>query len=306
MQPPQDPAIILAILQTFSRIAERAKKAEELGPWGLTRRVPDPGSVLAEDDRVLFELLPDFDDPNLISGAAVFPAMAATDNASSVASLLPHISESKRLHAPAVMNLCRTAMESAARTIWLLGPTTRTERRARTISLASKEWYEQSRFFTHAAELHAGRLTATQKAEREAHVATSGAYQSVADAVTSIGFAGPTKVIEVSGQWIDAHPPAHARDEVRKFGVKKLAETTYCITSSTVHGYKWVHEHIGGDGRGLFNGIADALAIALVMTESAVALFEAQSIGDRPSEYPRPEYPRRLKPTIQEWAKMYR
>ncbi len=305
VQPPRDPRAILAVLDTYSRIEARAKQAQELGPWGLTRRVPDPGSSLEQDDRVLFELLPELDDQHLASGTAVFPAMAATDSASSIASLLPRISESKRLRAPSVLNLCRSAMESAARTIWLLSPTTRTERRARTTLLAGKEWYEQSKYFEHAAELHAGRLSPAEDTSRIHHVKLSAGRQKIAEAVTSTGFARPTKVIELAGSWIDAHPPEHARDQVQRFGVQKLAETTYCISSSTVHGYKWVHEHLGIDGLGLFSALADSLAMALLFTESAVALFEAHSIGDRPSGHPRPQYPGRLNSTIDAWADMY-
>ncbi|MCH5644149.1 hypothetical protein [Gordonia sp. ABSL49_1] len=284
----------------------RAKQAEELGPWGLTRRVPDQGSVLAADDEALFELLPDLEDPYLVSGTAVFPAMAATDNASCIVSLLPHVSDSERLHAPAAMNLCRTSMESAARTIWLLSPLDRETRRQRTTSLAGKEWHEQGAYFAHAENVHRGRLTADEEAQRAEHAAQSKRFRDVAEAATTIGFDRPTRAIEIAGAWIDDHPPAHAREEVTKFGVKHLAQQTYCITSSTVHGYKWVHEHVGSDGRGLFNGIADALAMALLMTETAVALFEALSFGDEPSDYPRPDYPARLEPTIEAWADMYR
>lgn len=283
----------------------RAKQAQDLKQWGLTRRVPDPGSVLAEDDRKLFELIPDLDDENLVSGTAVFPAMAATDNMSAIAPLLPHISDSTSLHSNAVMNLCRTAMESAARTIWLLSPPDHETRRQRTTSLAGKEWHEQSIYFAHAENLHKGKLSPEAEAQRAEHAAQSLRYRDVAEASTAIGFDRPTKAIELAAGWIDAHPPAHAREEVSKFGVKHLAQATYCITSSTVHGYKWVHEHVG-DGRGLFNCLADSLAVALVMTESAVALFEAQSVGDRKNRYPRPGYPERLTQTISEWSHHYR
>lgn len=284
----------------------RAKQAEELGPWGLKRRVPDHGSVLDADDQALFQQLPELEDPRLVSGTAVFPAMAATDNASCIVSLLPHVSDSTRLHAPAAMNLCRTAMESAARTIWLLSPSDRETRLQRTTSLAGKEWHEQGTFFTHSEKVHRGRLSANAEPSRAEHRAQSRRYRDIAEAATIIGFDRPTKAIEIAGQWIDDHPPEHARDEVTRFGVKHLAQQTYCMTSSTVHGYKWVHEHVGRDGTGLFNGMADALAMALIFTESAVALFEALSIGNSAREYPRPEYPQRLKPTIRAWASKYR
>ncbi|KNA89415.1 hypothetical protein RND64_08770 [Gordonia sp. w5E2] len=231
--------------------------------------------------------------------------MAATDNISAIAPLLPHISNSTSLHSNAVMNLCRTAMESAARTIWLLSPKDRETRRQRTTSLAGKEWHEQTIYFAHAANLHKGRISPEAETQRAEHAAQSMQYRDIAEASTTIGFDRPTKAIELAGGWIDDNPPAHARQEVAKFGVQQLAQATYCITSSTVHGYKWVHEHVGDDGRGLFNSLADSLAVALVMTESAIALFEAQSAGEVPSNYPRPIYPDRLERTIREWSRAY-
>lgn len=69
---------LTGILATYRRIAERAANGKQMEAWGLKRRIPEPGSLLATDDDVPFELLPDFNDPHLVSGTAVFPVMAAT------------------------------------------------------------------------------------------------------------------------------------------------------------------------------------------------------------------------------------
>lgn len=181
------------------------------------------------------------------------------------------------LHAPSVLNLCRTSMEAAARTIWLLSPDDRTTRRARTTCLAGKEWYEQGKFFEHSRELYR-RDTAAERSQRAQHERTSNGY--------------------------DAHPPHHRRADFKRNNLLNLARTTYNVSSGTVHGYKWVHEHVGDTGSGLFNVMADALAVSLTMTECAVALFEAQCLAPS-SAAAGGNYPKRMKSTIVRWAEMY-
>lgn len=91
----------------------RAKPSRRTRPR-MKRRVPDHGSVLDADDQALFQQLPELERPTSSVRRPSSRIMAATDNASCIVSLLPHVSDSARLHAPAAMNLCRTAMESAA------------------------------------------------------------------------------------------------------------------------------------------------------------------------------------------------
>ena len=53
----------------------------------------------------------------------------------------------------------------------------------------------------------------------------------------------------------------------------------------------------------MFSMMADALATALIYTECAVSLFEAQSTD--PTSGRTNYYPERLQPTIDEWRDLY-
>jgi hypothetical protein len=51
---------------------------------------------------------------------------------------------------------------------------------------------------------------------------------------------------------------------------------------------------------------ADGFAAALIMTESAVALFEAQAASEARAIVRRKNYPELLVPTVDAWAPRYR
>lgn len=308
VQPPyqQQWPIVMSALQSYSRFSERCDQAAKFDKWSLSRRVPDLDSSLAEDDRVLDELLGiELGDPLIVSGSAVFPAMVAVDNINAVTRLRDSQQGGKvRLWTPSTLNLCRTALESASRTIWLLSPTDRTSRRVRTLGLIGKEWYEQGQYFRVA---NPGNGQA--RSARERHHEYSDSRRAVVEELTrglkdDNGFKKYGNLITYAAKWIDANPPSHRKDELRKRPMAVSTEGMYSLESSTVHGFKWAHELLNDSGHNLIGVIGDAMYAALVATECAVSLFEAQSIGS--TDRAEPIYPKYLRQSVKRLNRQYR
>jgi hypothetical protein len=98
-------------------------------------------------------------------------------------------------------------------------------------------------------------------------------------------------------EWVDAHLPKHDTGELASSGLRGGAKAFYSWGSSLVHGYKWASEY--APGVKLFGMIADSLAAAIYMTESAVALFEAACRAPDGERTTSESYvPARLEPTI--------
>lgn len=301
----QWPDVVRAV-QSYGRFSERCDQAAQFNKWSLSRRVPDPDSSLAVDDRVLDELLGvELGDPLIASGSAVFPAMVAVDNINAVNKLRDSQGGGKiRLWTPSTLNLCRSALESASRTIWLLSPTDRTSRRVRTLGLIGKEWYEQGQYFKIANP-----RSARDRSARERHREYSESRRAVVEELTrglkdDNGFKKYGSLIKYAAEWIDANPPAHRKDELRRRGITATAEGMYSLESSTVHGFKWAHELLSDSGDNLIGVIADAIYSALVATECAVSLFEAQSIGS--TDRAEPIYPKYLRQSVKRLSRRYR
>jgi hypothetical protein len=105
-------------------------------------------------------------------------------------------------------------------------------------------------------------------------------------------------------EWLAAYPPAHDTDGLTRrlvYGGKRF----YNLGSATVHGYKWMHEYVTDDSD-LFGMVADGLAAALILTECAVALFEAQALDPTNPGQREVHYPRHLSDTMSTWAALYR
>jgi hypothetical protein len=56
----------------------------------------------------------------LVNITALFPIMNATDNLAAVADLIESRPKTRNSHTASLLTLCRAAVESAAKTIWLL------------------------------------------------------------------------------------------------------------------------------------------------------------------------------------------
>ncbi|WP_152467784.1 hypothetical protein [Gordonia terrae] len=122
------------------RIDSRAKRGLSLQPWGLDQARAAIGSSLHADDE---DFAPELNVRNLVSSTAVFPAMAATDALAVACHTAQERRDTRNLHAVATLSLCRAALESASRTIWLLSPTDREERRTRCLAITKHELLQQ-------------------------------------------------------------------------------------------------------------------------------------------------------------------
>ncbi|BDB63243.1 hypothetical protein [Rhodococcus sp. RDE2] len=135
----------------IGRIRERATRGRELEAWGLHPQPLSPGSSLARDDHGFAQEL---GDDSLVSATSMWPAMAATDNLAAVHRLFDRGDFPRKLYAPSTMNLCRTAMESAARVIWQLCPEDQDERRRRVLGVLATEFSDQKNFIAITKNAH--------------------------------------------------------------------------------------------------------------------------------------------------------
>jgi hypothetical protein len=78
----------------------------------------------------------------------------------------------------------------------------------------------------------------------------------------------------------------------------------YSYASSFVHGFKWMTDYVHDD-EDTMTILSDGFAAAVIMTECAVALFEAQSTHPERGSIRLQHCPKLLWPTINAWAPRY-
>lgn len=297
----------LVFLERFGRIAQRAVRANELLQWGLNPQNADAGSCMATDDE---GLMSDFGERRFES-AALWPLMSATDSVSSAANIFLQGTQTRQLHAPAMAALCRSAIESSGRVIWLLSPEDRQIRRDRCTAIALAEMKEQTNHNgDEVAALRTGEVKAPPE-ERKEFTAGSKDLRARYDQLNQNYAKNPDRekvrpfgtTAELAAEWIQCHVPAHDSGEISKngmaFGVKRI----YGITSAVMHGYKWANDYLNnGD---LFAMLADSFAAAVNLTECGIALFEAQAQDHRDTTSRTRHYPARLLPTVVQWSSLY-
>lgn len=287
-----------AVLQ---RTYDRAKRGRALKIWGLRPQTVDPGSSLALDDEGFMDQL-----GGLVGATALFPIMNATDSLESAAELIAGRHQTRNAHITTLATLCRTALESASKTVWLLSPADRVERRARCVGFTFSELDAQRAF--HAAERR--RLEAQPNFEQDPtyskfveHVRLFDERVAMMNGLrrdkppNSSGFA--TK----AGKWIEANRPPHDPNGLFRNEFQSGVERFYTLGSGFVHGFKWAADYVHGE-LDTFAMVADGLAAAVGVAECAVALYEAQA--QRPGSTARQQhYPDSLKPTIAQWSALY-
>lgn len=295
----------LATNGALDRIDQRGKRARELRQWGLHPHHAELGSPLAADDAA-FEVAY----PLALSGGvgvteeSLFPMMSASENLNAVGLLIEHRGDRGDINAMPVMQLCRSAMESSARTIWILGHPERETRRDRALSVLVEQLEQQKRFVSISEEGLAkgpNPLPPKMAAENAAHQKNlEDLVKSLRDTYTVSKPDSFTKTITVAAQWVDNHIPVHDTGEIAENGLEAGAKATYSWGSSFVHGYKWSVDYFPGVK--LFGMIADSVATAIFMTECAVALYEAACRGPSGQGQEKSCVPRRLEPTIAAWS----
>lgn len=287
------------------RILDRAARGAALSDWSLKRQLPDEGSSLAVDDA---GYLPELGQM-FVSEAAVYPAMSAAGNLVAVAELIAgweQQNEQGRLdmHTHLVMTGCRVAMETAALTVWTLGHDDRKTRRKRSAGLVFKENQNERGFISCERKIVQAVGDNNLSATLEQSCQIFEAQDSVLKQTARAAAPNSTKLVSEAAQWIQDNPPPHAADMLAgQAGYAVMADRMYAITSGFVHGFKWATRYVRRE-RELLGVVADSLAAALIMTESAIALFEAQAqnlAGTQREQL----YADLLAPTIRAWSLRY-
>jgi hypothetical protein len=81
-----------------------------------------------------------------VTQEALFPMMNASENLNAARILVEERPENGNVDASSIMQLCRSAMDSSARTIWLLSDPDSEVRRDRCLSLLMEQLEQQRRF----------------------------------------------------------------------------------------------------------------------------------------------------------------
>ncbi|WP_137725905.1 hypothetical protein [Prescottella subtropica] len=207
---------------------------------------------------------------------ALFPAMSAAENLTTVVNLVDQWDESGKLRTVSLITLCRSALESASRTVWILSDESRDERRIRALRVTKDEVLAQKKYIEEQiTRIDSGAVSATPEARSELED-TRTAAAAVLDELTDIKHALKfDQTIERAALWID--------DNLTSQTVQPMAEVSksmYAIASGIAHGYTWTTNYLH-DVTDLSNIVADFLYAAATTTEAAVALYEAQaSVSD--------------------------
>ena len=129
---------------------DRSARAWRMGEWALlcqiradgsskprdpSRFAPDRGSSLALDDCGFLPQL----GTNVVSSTARFPVMSAAESLVGASHAYSAAIQQRRTSNLSTGTLCRSAIENAAKTIWLLGGDSRKVRRARCLGYTERE-----------------------------------------------------------------------------------------------------------------------------------------------------------------------
>ncbi|MFI6867600.1 hypothetical protein [Nocardia sp. NPDC050406] len=289
------------------RITQRAVRANELLNWGLHPQMADDGSCMATDNE---GLMANFGERQF-EAAALWPLMSATDSISAAAKIFVQASQTRQLHAPALAALCRSAVESAGRVVWLLSPEDRQVRRNRCTAVVLAEMKEQTKYNSNeVASLRQGALSSSPEQMREFIAGSKDLLDRFSELEAEYTLNPDREKVrpfgttaELAAMWIEQHVPPHDEGEIRENSMSLGAKRIYALTSAVMHGYKWVNDYLyNGD---LFALIADSFATAVNMTECGVALFEAQAQRVQEATTRKRCYPPRLQPTVTAWSKLY-
>jgi hypothetical protein len=327
---------LLARARLMFGIADRAVRAWRLGEWALLRRayddgsthgpdparfVPDKGSSFALDDagfmpEIAATMMPLADEDkreNLVSTTARFPAMTAAENLVGAVQVHGAALKEKRTSNVSIGSLCRSAIENAAKTVWLISDPDREVRRARCLGYNARERSYQQPYIDIEKRIYAVREDSSSPQYLK-FVETTSRYDKRQELIKELPqdkvIRPPRKfekIVEKAAEWIDQNPPPHVTEPnglQQQYGMTLGAQRFYSFGSSFVHGYKWMSDYIAGE-RDILAQISDGLSAAIIMTECAVALYEAQSTHPRRSVVRERNYPRWLDSTISAWRPRY-
>ncbi|NMM91056.1 hypothetical protein B2J88_43245 [Rhodococcus sp. SRB_17] len=248
--------------------------------------------------------------PYGVSGASLFPIMNAIDSIVVIHGVLRQVPTTTPFnhHPASVMSLCRTAFESSSQSIWMLSPTDREVRRRRAAGASMVgAGQKYSHLDTELRAHDAGKQTISEPYLSEMRDHLKFAKEEL-DEVRTINSepANFSKMVTLAGKWLHANPPPHLKAELGSLDLSMRIDQQYRICSSFTHGYNWATDFVAAEGiGGIAKMLADAIAVAVFVTESAVCLFEAQSTNRDFIPSRQQNHPGRLQPTVDAWTLMY-
>lgn len=286
----------------LGRVRERAQRGRTLEAWGLKPHRADPGTIMAHDDGDDYEQKI----PEGLRGTVAFPIMNATDALASIDILITAAAIKRPFnhHAPAVLSMCRTSIECSAQAIWVMSPLEQDKRRARAAGLAKIGIEHAKEFHSDSLKAHDNglqRLPDETYAQSRHRLKFHSEELEILEQLSQENGRRYSILVRKSANWIKENPPKHT-NETRMVHFPTMATMEYRVCSSFTHGHSWPVDLVGRPSE-MFSMMADALATALIYTECAVSLFEAQSTD--PTSGRTNYYPERLQPTIDEWRDLY-
>lgn len=294
-------------------IGERAKQAKEFLAWALRPKPIHPESRLARDNAAVTI----DDEPNLVSSTALYPIMNASEHLVAAAEVIALAMTQRQLRTSATAALCRIAMESAAKTIWLISETDTEERIRRCYGFLKAERGRQQEFEKLEAEALEARTDPLAEADlstfetRRASVAARQEKIAALPPEALVGpSGGPLKLVEGAEDWMNEYLPREPDAELDNVMHPRSAKSFYSLGSGFVHGFKWLMGYVLDDEKlddtPLLVITLDAFRNAIRMTEGAVSLYEAQAVGPRPDPRRVRCYPEALAEGVAALAPIYR
>ena len=258
------------LIPSRNRIEQRANEARKLEEWRTTPSPAHDESSIVIDDR---DGMPETVREYLSSDAPIlshtlFPAMAAAENLTTVVNIVDNWDGTGQLRTLSVVSLLRGAFESSARTVWVLSPESREERRNRAQRIIKTEAKAQRKYANERMNLSSDPPAARTRIEKARDTA-----DSLVKALEALGVQDAKnheQIIDDAAKWIDENSPNKSNAPMAEY-----SRTLYSIASGLTHGYQWSTYSLR-TATDLMNLIADALYGALTMTEAAICLYEAQ------------------------------
>ncbi|MCZ4550244.1 hypothetical protein [Gordonia rubripertincta] len=263
-------AILSRMYPARRRIESRANEARKFEQWRVNPSHPEPGSPLTRDDTDFFsEAITTYVTKGPVVSHALFPAMSAAENLTTAVRLIDDWDVNGKMRIMSVIAMCRSALESSSRTVWILSPTSSDERRDRALRMTKAEVLEQKKYL-------AKQVAAYEDSENTEHLATLSAdldsAKKILDELKSVaGVPNNETFIEQASEWVDqtAINPQHTP-------MKGMAKPLYSIASGITHGYSWTTRHLE-DVSDMFAITSDFLYASTSMLSAGVILFETQA-----------------------------
>ncbi|WP_099025894.1 hypothetical protein [Mycolicibacterium palauense] len=294
-------------------IGDRAAQAKAFLAWGLRpNSIHDQSRFARDDAAVTLE-----GEPNLVSATALYPTMNAAEHLASAAEVIAFAIRQGQIRTSSMAALCRIAMESSAKSIWLISETDTEERIRRCYGFLKGERGRQEEFEkleTEALEARTDPLAEADLAKFEKRRARVAERQDTITALPAEAITGPTggplKLVSDAENWMDKHLPRKPDPDLETVLHPRSAKSFYSLGSGFVHGFKWLAGYVFDekelDDTPLLAITLDAFDNAIRMTEYAVSLYEAQSIGPEPDPRRVRNYPAGLEDTVALLAPLYR